>query len=292
MIHGCPNLLCPQYQNTYLIIKDGSYYRMDDARFIPRFKCKACGKKFSASSRTLECFQKKRRINQPLFKLLSSGVSMRRCALILGINPITVERKLVYLATKARLSQLAFLESLKANPIRKIQFDDLITSEHTKMKPLAVTLAVDTQSRKILNIDVSRIPAFGLLAKKSRMKYGKRENEHRLKLDQFMQNIAPVVHSQALIQSDEHHLYHPVVQKYFPEATHEQFKGGRGCIAGQGELKKLHYDPLFSLNHTCAMLRANINRLFRRTWCTTKKPERLKDHLDIYCQFHNEYLVA
>jgi hypothetical protein len=29
------------------------------------------------------------------------------------------------------------------------------------------------------------------------------------------------------------------------------------------------------------MLRANLNRLFRRTWCTTKKPEGLIDHLSI-----------
>jgi hypothetical protein len=34
-----------------------------------------------------------------------------------------------------------------------------------------------------------------------------------------------------------------------------------------------------------------VNRLIRRTWCTTKKRERLKDHLDIYVQFHNEVLL-
>jgi hypothetical protein len=49
--------------------------------------------------------------------------------------------------------------------------------------------------------------------------------------------------------------------------------------------------PLFKINHTCAMLRANINRLFRRTWCTTKRPEMLKNHLDIYLHFHNKYLL-
>jgi len=40
------------------------------------------------------------------------------------------------------------------------------------------------------------------------------------------------------------------------EATHRTVKGRRGSIAGQGELKKIGFDPLFSLNHTCAMLRA------------------------------------
>jgi hypothetical protein len=40
------------------------------------------------------------------------------------------------------------------------------------------------------------------------------------------------------------------------------------------------------------MLRANINRLFRRTWCTTKKPERLEQHLAVYMDFHNRVLVG
>jgi hypothetical protein len=39
------------------------------------------------------------------------------------------------------------------------------------------------------------------------------------------------------------------------------------------------------------MLRANINRLFRRTWCTTKKKERLEQHLTVYMDFHNRVLL-
>ncbi|MBU6155196.1 MAG: hypothetical protein KGP28_12905, partial [Bdellovibrionales bacterium] len=50
--------------------------------------------------------------------------------------------------------------------------------------------------------------------------------------------------------------------------------------------------PIFSLNHTCAMLRANLNRLFRRTWCTTKTIQGLIDHLSIYVAFHNRRLTS
>jgi hypothetical protein len=39
------------------------------------------------------------------------------------------------------------------------------------------------------------------------------------------------------------------------------------------------------------MLRANINRLFRRTWCTTKKPECLRQHIAVYVEFHNTVLL-
>jgi len=65
----------------------------------------------------------------------------------------------------------------------------------------------------------------------------------------------------------------------------------RGCSTGQGELKKLVYDPIFSLNHTCAMLRANLNRLFRKTWCTTKTVQGLVDPLSIHVRYHNTRLT-
>jgi hypothetical protein len=40
------------------------------------------------------------------------------------------------------------------------------------------------------------------------------------------------------------------------------------------------------------MLRANLNRLFRKTWCTTKNKQGLIDHLSLYVEFHNRVLTA
>jgi hypothetical protein len=79
--------------------------------------------------------------------------------------------------------------------------------------------------------------------------------------------------------------------RYGSYSQHVTVEGQRGCIRGQGELKKVKFDPLFSLNHTMAMLRANVSRLIRQTWCTTKKAERLSDHLALYAYFHNTVLT-
>jgi hypothetical protein len=94
-----------------------------------------------------------------------------------------------------------------------------------------------------------------------------------------------------VIKSDSNPHYPNSVKKAFPEARHISFQGKRGSLSGQGELKKVKFDPLFSLNHTCAMLRANVNRLFRKTWCTTKKREHLYAHLMIYADYHNHQLI-
>lgn len=174
----------------------------------------------------------------------------------------------------------------------EVQFDDLITIEHTKLKPLSVSSIVEKHTRKILGARVSQIGAFGHLAELSRKKYGKRENTHREKLNELFLELRSYIHPNATFESDEHKFYPPVVGRYFPCAKHIRYKGGRGSIAGQGELKKLHFDPLFSINHTYAMLRGNINRLIRKTWCSTKKQSELQKHIDIYIYAFNTGLLA
>ena len=273
-------------------IRYGRFYRQSEARWIQRFKCRECGRNFSHATGTLEFRQKKRRVNLPLLKLLSSGVSMRRCAFLLQIDRRTVDRKLIYLAKKSRLRHAELLEQMKGK-VQSFEFDDLITSEHTKMKPLTVSLAVDADRRYILGAKVGRIPAFGLLADKSRKKYGKRDNDHRRTLTELFEQVALTVAPSALVQSDEHQRYPEFVKKYLPGREHRSHPGGRAAIVGQGELKKKTYDPIFILNHSCAMLRGGVNRLIRKTWCTTKRPERLQMHLDIFLDYYNRiYLPA
>jgi len=197
-----------------------------------------------------------------------------------------VERKLIYLAKKAQLSQEKFLQSLKGE-VTHLQFDDLITIEHTKLKPLTVSIAVDVNTRSILGTQVGVIGAFGHLAELSRRKYGRRINEHKKTLRRLFEQIAPTVAQRALIRSDEHQFYSEMIEKYLPGRKYEQYLSVRSSVAGQGELKKTWRDPLFGINHTCAMLRANVNRLIRKTWCTTKTPMMLERHLMIYVDYHN-----
>lgn len=288
---GCPNKNCHNYKKVGLIIKDGTFKRFDDSRIIQRYRCKVCGRRFSGATLNLARGQKKRRINHQIFELYSSGVSMNRMARILKVNPKTIARKIDFLGHKCALENKKFQKRKVKKKSSLVEFDDLLTIEHTKMKPLSVTLAVDALNRQILGFRVSVIPASGLLAYKSRQKYGKRKSGHLEGLDLLFKDISKMIVPFATIKSDEHSLYGPVVKKYLPLADHHQFKGGRSCVAGQGELKKLYYDPLFILNHTCAMLRANINRLIRKTWCTTKRIDRLEAHLEIFMHFYNDFYL-
>lgn len=266
------------------VVSKGRFYRKSDRKWVGKFFCKRCRSYFTKSHDHMAFGQNKRQLNQTLKTLLCSGVSQRRAAKILKISRTTVARKLIFLARKVK--------PLKTNKkVTVLEFDDLETFEHTKCKPLSVTLAVEHRTRRILGFEVSQMPAKGKLARISRRKYGLRRDERAKGRRRLFEQIKSQVCEQALIKSDENPHYPQAVKTHFPKATHERHKGQRGSIVGQGELKRVRFDPLFSLNHTCAMLRANINRLFRKTWCTTKKPERLRDHILIYMDYHNNSLL-
>jgi hypothetical protein len=271
------------------IVKAGIFFRASDLTHQQRYLCRGCEKTFSTA--TLHpCYrQKKRQVNPAVFQLLCSGVSQRRLAKLQRLNRKTVVRKLIFLGAWAKFALSQEQQSLPK--VSKMEFDDLETFEHSKLKPLSVVMAVETGSRRILGYKVAQMPAKGLLVHRSLQKYGRRKDERKAKRQELFENLQACVKEDALIRSDENPHYKPDVRRYFPKAQHEAFLGRRGCVVGQGELKAGGFDPLFTLNHTFAMFRANINRLFRRTWCTTKKKERLDLHIALYCLYHNRFLI-
>lgn len=210
--------------------------------------------------------------------------------MILNVDKKTIERKLPILAKRCRRLNKSYLEKFKGR-IHNIQIDDLITKENSKLKPLSVTIAVDENRRTILALEVSKIPSFGIFSKLAVKKYGFRKDEHNEGLKRVFETIETVVSPEVVVKSDEHQRYPYFISTYFPKGKHLAFKSTRATIAGQGELRVKSFDPLFIVNHTCATLRANVNRLIRKTWCTTKDPARLQDHLDIFMFYYNqEYL--
>lgn len=292
---NCPNPYCvlkhPKSPKIKSIVRNGSSFRKSDSRFIQRYYCRLCGRFFSRATFDPRFGQRKRRLNSAIDRYLCSGVSQRRAAKLLGIDPKTVARKLRFLGAQARAENEKDLVPFKSCKLKSVQFDDLETSEHTKCKPLSVSLAVAPRSRKILGFSVSQMPAKGLLVKIAKRKYPHRPDHRSRGWGELFYGLQRFVAPEATFLSDENPHYPKFVAHYFPNAKHETTPGGRGAIVGQGELKKLKFDPLFSLNHTCAMLRANLNRLFRRTWCTTKKVHGLIDHLAIYVRYHNRCLT-
>ena len=267
--------------------RHGHYYRTSDKKYVRRYFCKKCHGTFSRAFFSPHYREKKRYLNEIIEENLSSTGSQRRLAKNLKVNRKTIVRKFRHMAELAKAN---FHEENGKKPLaRVIEFDDLETHEHTKCKPISVTLAVEHKTRRILGIEVSQMPANGLLVKRAE-KYGPRPDERRAGRRRLFTKIQGLVDPFAEIKSDENPHYPKDVKEFFPLAKHKRYLGKRGASTGQGELKQVPFDPLFSLNHTCAKMRADINRLIRKTWCTTKQPGELYRHLMLFANYHNKNL--
>jgi len=271
------------------VIKQGFFKRKFDGRKIRRFKCVSCKKYFSSSTFHPASGQHKPHLNSAIAFKLGSFLSQRRIARELKINPKTVGRKLIYLAERARSINEQTQKS--EEKVVKAQFDDMETWIHSKMLPASISLVVEEGTRRIIALKAASMPAKGLLAEKSRLKYGPRRDDRPEVRRAVLQILGGVAEANVTITTDMCPQYSTIILEVLPKASHIEVKGRRGCVVGQGELKSGDHDPLFDLNHTAAMLRANVNRLGRRTWCTSKRLDRLQDHLDLYAWFHNEYII-
>ena len=276
---------CPFCKSDKKVVKKGRYKRQQDRKIVQRYYCKSCGKGFSSQTNAIDYRHRKSHINQMVFNGLSKGLSQRACAYIIGVKPQTIARRVTRFG-KVCQKNLDIYRSQRSN-IENLFFDELETMEHSKCKPLTVPIAVEKDSRKVLFVDVGSIAAKGHLAEISRKRYGQRKCERRTLLTKLLSSLKASCKPKVKILTDMSHHYPKLIENLLPEALHATTKGRRGCVVGQGELKKGGFDPLFSLNHTYAMFRDNLKTLSRRTWCTCKKVERLRDLLHIYAWAHN-----
>lgn len=107
----CPNPACQHHANppADFYINKGSYVTRHDRQRVPRYQCKVCKKTFGSLCFSPTALQHNPGVNETVGKLLSSGVTRRRCAKILGVARVTVIRKFAWLAQRARKAHGEFL---------------------------------------------------------------------------------------------------------------------------------------------------------------------------------------
>ena len=280
---------CPTCGNTG-IRKAGFYVRSSDRKKVQRFSCDKCSKKWSSQTFSHDYRLRKRWIDQPVFRNLASGVSERRCAQLFDVGRKSISIRVERFGLVCRDNLVASTSSSES--AENIQFDEMETFEHTKCKPITIGLAVEANSRKVLSVHCGSIRAKGKLADIAKQKYGVRECQRKGVLTDLFTDLQKNCVATVQAESDMSPHYAKPFYKAFPEGDHIRHKGRKGCVTGQGEMKAGGRDPLFWLNHTAAMFRDNLKRLTRRTWCTTKRIDRLQRLLDIYAWAHNLRLEA
>ena len=216
-----------------------------------------------------------------------SGSTQRRTAKILGCSKNTVEKKLLWLSRNK-------LDDTVSTSLH-LQIDEIETIEHTKLKPVTIPVCVNS-NYQIIATSVGKIRAKGHLSEISVKKYGFREDEREKALIELMEKIKNNLSDKPLsITTDALPIYRTLLKKYFPKTKHivvvskEMVKKKKELIY-TAERKKV-FDPMFAINQRFAMFRADIRRLTRRSWCTTKKIENLAKHVELYKIYNNQNLI-
>lgn len=279
---------CPHCQSTKIIKK--SFYFIKALRsYKRRYYCKTCEKSFSSQTKHPTRYQKKPYLNLKLLELLLQGNTLRGSAKLLGCARATTDNKYKWLMQYHDVDLNSFNSTT-------IQIDEMESIEHTKLKPLTIPLCV-SDKYEIIAVNVGKIPAKGHLADLALKKYGFRANERELTLRKLFEEVrSRLAEPPQKVITDGAPIYKTLVKEYFPEAEHQVV-----ISRGQKEKKrerlfelkhKKVFDPMFALNQRCAKLRANIRRLTRRSWCTTKRVDHLYYHLKFFQNQNNQEIKA
>ena len=282
----CPNIACVNHNptGTDWYIKYGYFTPKSTRQKTPRYKCKnaSCGKIFSSHTNKDSAWQKKPSINAVLFKLLVSGVSLRRASEILKVDYNTVIFHFDYLAEQAKEVHRKHLMKIQTS---FVQVDELETFVHARAKVLSVPMAVRFKTGEILGFAVAKMPAKGKLAAIGASHYNWIVDERPVKFQAMLVAIQNCFKPGITFKSDAKGAYKTWISNVVPHAQIEQTVGNKKLPPGTPK----PYDELFAINNTFARMRHDMNRLARKTWSTTKSISGLENHIWLYVAWNNKY---
>jgi len=200
-----------------------------------------------------------------------------------------VARKFIWAAQWARERHLEELAA-STTPIH-IQFDEMESFEHTRLKPLSISLAVRTDTAKILDIQVGTLNYKGRLANFAFSKYGPRVDTSEKASLKVLENLKLAKVKDSTFVTDAKNTYPKLIKETFPQASHVAVKVEKVSMAQRlfRKGRRNINDPLFVLNLTSAKIRHDLSRMARKVWVTTKRDVYLQAHLDLYIAYANGY---
>lgn len=290
----CPNTCCEFFKgaSSRFYIKKGYYVTQWNHQKVPRYECRGCRKRFSSHTFYRTYKQKKPYLNETIFKLYCSATTQRRIATILKINRKTVVRKFLFLAQNSQLEHSKRIE-VKAFKVTEVQFDEMLSFEHTRLRPLSIALAVEKKSYQVLDIGVAQSHYQGRLSSIALKKYGPREDKSYEAREKVFKTLNSLVQSTCHIITDAKPHYRTEIKNHIPRATLSQVKNRGNRLAQLLKAKRQNKeDSMFELNLIAARIRHDLSRMARKVWVTTKKAENLQRHLMLFVAYQNGYPIA
>ncbi|HEU4418794.1 MAG TPA: hypothetical protein VFT55_07625 [Planctomycetota bacterium] len=251
----------------------------------PRFRCLGCRASFSRQTFRHDYRDRRPHLNEPVFMLLCSGVSLRQVGRELHLDIHSVQRKKLKMARTCGMLHRNLCPSLPAG--RTYVLDEEETFETASIRPLTMPVLIEKEHWFVVSTAVGSIRRLARVGSDRRRRqqhdelaYGRRPDQSRECTHRVLQDLARLSPSGSLVlRTDDKASYRVLAREIFGERLRHETTPGtqrRDC-----------HNPLFPINVTLAMTRDNCGRLRRRSWCVTKKAERLHNHLLLFTVYRN-----
>ena len=283
----CPNQVCEQHRNPKpgFFVRNGRYRPRCRIEPVPRFFCRTCRRGFSAQTFRHDRGDRRPECNQPLFLMLTSGVSLRQCGRNLKLAIASVVQKLRKLARTCEL----LLHNLCPNlpPGRTFLLDEEETFEGASIRPLTMPVLIERETWFVVATAVGPIRRLAAAGSGRRVRQqreeavrGEREDRSRECVRAVLQRLAALVPNGSVrVQTDQKSSYATLIREVFGDrATHETTAGSD---------PRTTRNPLFPINTTLAMTRDNNGRLRRKSWLVTKLAPYLQRQMMLFAVYRN-----
>lgn len=281
---------CPRCQSDR-VIKKGYFKTKYNHQPVRRYECKSCKKCFSSHTFKSTYRQKRPALNEQVYKWYVSSVTQRRMAIILGCDRKTIVRKFLFMAMQARKEHE---RRIKEGEIKTsfVQFDEMETFEHTRLKPLSIAIAVRGKTGEIIEARVASMNCHGSTAALSQKKYGYREDHRDAAREDVLKVVNTCSREKITIVTDQHNAYPAIIKKWVPDAEIIRVKSIHRRDRSKNVDRRNRDTSQYTFNYIAAKIRHDLSRMARRSWVTTKRVWALQAHLDLYIAWNNGYKIT
>lgn len=293
----CPNPLCELHlsvQSPGWFTRFGSYHTLIFG-LVPRFRCKSCGKTFSAQSFSLDYYAKRTVNYEDLLCRHASSESLRAMSRNLSISCGTVQNRLDRLARQG----IAVHTRLRrfADPKEAVCIDGLVSWDVSQYFPSEITLSITSGSRFVLDMSHSTRRRSGTrtaFQKARAIELYPRVSFERGAVGRTFQDILDGIREDRGVRGG-----YPLVLITDEKKEYQQALYRHICFRGQDEchrvahirvhsgLPRTYSNPLFASNYLDREIRKDQANHRRETTCFSRNVSNGLTRLWCYLMHHN-----
>ncbi|MGE3354645.1 MAG: hypothetical protein AB7O84_23140, partial [Planctomycetota bacterium] len=252
---------------------------------MPRFRCKTCLKTFSRQTFRIDYRDRRPECNEPLLRLLVSGVGLRQAGRMVRLTVHAVQKKFRKIARHQRQLHRNLLRRLPAG--RTLLFDETESFELRRFSRLTIPMLIDKESLLVVDLRVAPIRRRARRGSRTERKQRRHEARHGRRRDlgracvrRAMGRLETLLDGRAAtLVTDQKTLYGSECRRRFgTRVSHDAYSG---------KAPRTSFNPLFCINLTESMLRDGNGRLHSRSWLASKRARYLALQLAAYQAYRN-----